>query len=85
MMRSMALGTTWGFFLQWLGVAMPISPEETFNFAQMLQGENVPASVEQLQEKIRQHGHWAERLRNPHGMGKNIGKIGEILYEWRRF
>eukprot|EP00435_Cladocopium_sp_Y103_P037287 s20_g9.t2 len=29
---------------------------ETFNFAQMLQGENVPASVAQLQEKIRQHG-----------------------------
>jgi len=53
---------------------MPISPEETFNFAQMLQGENVPASVEQLQEKIRQHGHWAERLRNPHGMGKSWEK-----------
>ena len=52
------------------------SAEETFNFAQMLQGENVPASVAQLQEKIRQHGHWAaksptERIGT---WEKNIGK-----------
>ena len=34
------------------------SSKETFNFAQMLQGENVPASVAKLQEKIREYGHW---------------------------
>ena len=32
--------------------------QETFNFAQMLQGENVPANAAQLQEKIQKFGHW---------------------------
>ncbi|CAJ1395704.1 unnamed protein product, partial [Effrenium voratum] len=33
-----------------------LSIHEAFNFAQMLQGENVPANVAQLQEHVQEHG-----------------------------
>ena len=41
------------------GLLTPSAAKEIFNFAQMLQGENVPASVAKLQEKIQEFGSWS--------------------------
>lgn len=43
-------------------VKMALQLHEVFNFAQMLQGENVPANVAQLQELVSKQGEYAIRF-----------------------